>query len=70
MSNRIEVKSRLIVDGSPIQVSLINTPTIEDVLVAEAQVQASIVQSETFNVGGRRVDRRIREFLIRNGVEI
>ena len=70
MSSQLVVAQRLIVNGKPLLVSLIQNPTIEDILVTEAQLQASNVEQQvTVTSDDHRVDRDIRDFLIRLGVE-
>ena len=66
--NREEVSTRVIVDGRPMIVGIIQNPVIDDVVIAEAQVQASLIVSKQ-DGAGRRVDRTLRDFLIRLGVE-
>lgn len=68
MSVRDEVEGRFMVDGRPVIVKLINNPTIEDVLSAEARVQATSIERGTIDPD-RRVSRELRDFLIRLGVE-
>lgn len=66
--NREEVSTRVLIDGRPVVVGIIQNPVIDDIVVAEAQVQASLIISKQ-DGGGRRVDRTLRDFLIRLGVE-
>jgi hypothetical protein len=54
--------------GRSYQVSIIEAPNIDDVVATEAQVQAYFIASGT-SEPDRRVDRTIREFLLRQGVE-
>lgn len=68
MSVRNIVETRLIVDGKPIIVTLINNPTIEDVLSSEGRIQATAIERGADDPN-RRVARDIRDFLIRIGVE-
>lgn len=68
MSVRNIVETKLIVDGKPLLVSLINNPTIEDVLSAEARVQATAIERGSVDPD-RKVSREMRDFLIRIGVE-
>lgn len=68
MSSRQEVENRLIVEGRPVIVKLITNPLIDDVVIAEARILASEIENGPFT-DTRRVDRSIREFLIRLGVE-
>lgn len=68
MSVRDEVETRYIVDGKPVLIKLINNPTIDDAVIAEARVYATSV--ERGNVDPDRVvSRDLRDFLIRLGVE-
>lgn len=53
--------------GRPYTVTVLDNPTIDDILVVEMQVQAfQIAQGETLD---RRVGRDVRDVLIRLGVE-
>ncbi len=55
------------VDG-PIDVSLIVNPTIEDVLVAEVEIQAMAILNKDGSADNRQVSYDIRDFLIRLGI--
>lgn len=68
MSDRQETESRLIIGGRPVIIKLITNPLIDDVVVTEAKLQASLIENGPFSED-RRVDRGIRDFLIRLGVE-
>ena len=68
MSDRYESGGRLIVDGRPVLVNLITNPIIDDVVIAEARILASEIENGPFD-DTRRVDRGVRDFLIRLGVE-
>jgi hypothetical protein len=60
----------MILDGKPWTVSLIQNPTIDDVLVTEARLQAhNVEQGAVVTSDDRRVARDIRDYLIRFGVE-
>lgn len=68
MASRNQITKRYVINGKPVIISLINNPVIDDILVTEARIQASYVQ--TGNVDpNRRVDRGLRDFLIRLGVQ-
>lgn len=68
MSIRNQITKRYVINGKPVIISLINNPVIDDIVVTEARIQASYVQ--TGNVDpNRRVDRDLRDFLIRLGVQ-
>jgi hypothetical protein len=70
MSNRADIPSRLLVDGKPLLVTLISNPTIDDVLIGEARVEATAIESRDLTVlDSRRVPRNIRDYLIRQGVQ-
>lgn len=69
MSDRQEVESRLVVNGEPMVVRLISNPTVDDVVITEARVWAAEFENGPLTAGERRVDRGIRDFLIRLGVE-
>lgn len=68
MSDRQVTESRLIIDGRPVVIKLISNPLIDDVVITEAIIKASEIENGTFNAT-RRVDRGVRDFLIRLGVE-
>lgn len=68
MSDRQESEARLIVDGRPVIFKVISNPLIDDVVITEARLQASEIENGPFN-DGHRVDRGVRDFLIRLGVE-
>jgi hypothetical protein len=68
MSLRRVVPQRLIVDGIPYVINLIDNPTIDDVVVTEMRVQAAIVEGRSIDVENRTVERGIKDFLIRLGV--
>jgi hypothetical protein len=69
-SNRVTITSQVVINSIPTEITLIQNPTIDDVLIGEARVQATSI--ETTNPGlvtGRVVPLAIRDFLIRLGVE-
>ncbi len=69
-TNRIDAPADLVVDGKPLTITFIQNPTIEDVLVGEARVQATSLETNNPSlVSGRVVPRAIRNFLIEEGVE-
>jgi hypothetical protein len=69
MSNqRQESEARLIVDGRPVIYKVISNPLIDDVLINEMRMTASEIENGPLG-DGRRVDRGVRDFLIRLGVE-
>ena len=68
-SVRQTVRQRLIVDGLPYVVSLISNPTIEDVVVTEMRIQAAAIEGRPALLEDRIVQRDIKDFLIRLGVE-
>jgi hypothetical protein len=55
-------------DGKVFKASIIEDPNIDDVLIAEAEVQAQGISSGVVDVS-RRVDRGVREILLRFGVQ-
>ncbi len=68
MSLRTETTGHFIIDGTPAQVRLIENPMIDDIVVAEAMLQATAVDRNT-DLSSHYVERAIRDFLIRIGVE-
>lgn len=69
MSNQVIVTQRLIVEGKPLLVSLIQNPLIDDVLITEARLQATDIEEGNTANTDHRVGRDVRDFLIRLGVE-
>lgn len=69
MSNQVIVTQKMIVNGVPLIVSLIQNPLIDDVLVTEARLQATNIEEGNTETSDHRVDRSVRDFLIRLGVE-
>jgi len=69
MSVRDEIESRFNVEGKPVIIKLINNPTIDDVINTEARVQASSIESGK-ELTDRRVQRSLRDYLIRLGIEL
>jgi hypothetical protein len=68
MSVRQEVLSKVSIDGKPYTVKLIQNPTIDDVLISEAQIYAGSLSSG-ISSEDHRVDRSVRDYLIRLSVE-
>lgn len=68
MSSRNEIETKHTVEGRPVIVRLINNPTIDDIINIEARVQAASIENGRDN-SGRRVERALRDYLIRIGVE-
>jgi hypothetical protein len=69
VSDRQEVESRVVLDGKPVVVKLISNPTIDDVVVTETRIHAAEIFNQVSLSDERRVQRDIRDFLIRIGVE-
>lgn len=67
-TQRQESEVRLIVDGRPIIYSVISNPLIDDVVINEMRLLASEIENGPTDPD-RRVDRGVRDFLIRLGVE-
>lgn len=68
MKERQVAEARMIVDGKPMLYNIISNPLIDDVVITEARLQAYEIENGTLEEG-RRVDRGVRDFLIRLGVE-
>lgn len=66
---RNELVTKMVVDGRPLTVTLIDSIVIDDVVSTEAQVQALSLQNDGVSVTRRRVDRAVRNYLVRIGVE-
>lgn len=52
----------------PLDVTVIESPTIDDVMVSEAKIQAYSIATGT-DISGHIVDRSVRDILLRLGVE-
>lgn len=68
MSTRKEVSGSILTNGRSYTLTLIENPTVDDVVVSEMKVQAQHI-AEGADVSNRRVVRAIRDFLVRLGVE-
>lgn len=68
MTVRTEVKRRVIIKNKPVTIQLINNPLIDDVVVTEAKVYLYGLESGTVDTS-RRVERGLRDFFIKIGVE-
>lgn len=67
MSDRQQVVTSLVVGGRPYTMRLLSHPVIDDILITEARITA--FEIENGKGPDRRVDRDIRDYLIRLGVE-
>ena len=68
MSDRQEVDGRLHIEGRPYIVKLIHNPTVDDIVITEGRI-AAYERMQGSATEERRVQRDIRDFLIRLGVE-
>jgi len=66
---RNELVTKMVVEGRSLTITLIDSIVIDDVVSTEAQVQALSLLNDGVTVSGRRVDRTIRNYLVRIGVE-
>ena len=67
MPFRTEATAKLMVDGRPHTLMLVDNPTIDDVLVIEMRLRAAEIMNETTDQE-RRVPRGVRDLLIQIGV--
>lgn len=67
MSDRQELVTKITIDGRPYTMRLLTHPLIDDVLITEAKISA--FEIENGPGADRRVDRAIRDYLLRIGVE-
>lgn len=67
-NSRQEVLDRMTIDGRPFIVSLVYNPTIDDVVISEARIIAHEISSGEA-AQARRVERPLRDYLIRLSVE-
>lgn len=68
MAARRETEDTLVINGQLTTIKLIDGLLIDDVLNAEARIQAHSLLTKA-DQSERRVSRGIREYLIRTGVE-
>ena len=69
VSDRMVIPSRMIVDGAPLLINLIRSPTIDDVVITEARLYAASLDREDPSLTANEVPWDIRDYLIRLGVE-
>ena len=69
MAERQDIETRMVVEGQPYLVRLINNPTIEDVVVTEMRLSLAEKDGSVVLDDAHRVSKDIRDFLIRLGVE-
>jgi hypothetical protein len=69
VSDRQEVESKILLEGKSYSIKLIHNPTVDDVVITEARIQAAEISNGDVLVDERRVQRDVRDFLIRLGVE-
>lgn len=68
MPFRTDIDTKVAIDGEPYSLVLIDNPTIDDVLVVEMKLKAAeVVNGEPDPT--RRVEREVRDVLLRLGVE-
>lgn len=68
MSTQKTATGSIEMDGRSYTLTIIENPTVDDVVVSEMKVHAQHV-AEGLDVSDRRVARGIRDFLVRLGVE-
>lgn len=70
LTDRSVVRSRFLVDGEPLIIDMLRSPTIDDVLITEAHLYAaSLDRDDKTLTEGREVPWEIKDYLIRLGVE-
>lgn len=69
MANYSVIPVKVVIQGKPFIISLIENPIIDDVLITEARIQAISIYNQDDSADDRIVDRGIRDYLIRLGVE-
>lgn len=67
-SARVSLDQTINTVNGPFDVSFIVNPTIEDVLVAEVEIQAMAIVNQDGSADNRQVSYDIRDFLIRLGI--
>lgn len=68
MSEQTVINTPVTIDGAPYTIRLVNNPTIDDVLIGEALAQATSIWRGD-DLSTHRVERAMRDYLIRLGVE-
>lgn len=68
MSDRNELTQQIVIANQVYTITVFDHPLIEDVVVAEAKIKAESIVSGVDD-SSRRVDRSIRNLLIKLGVE-
>lgn len=68
ISEREELLNPIVIDGRPYTLRLIQSPLIDDVVISETQIAAFEV-AQGIKPTERRVDRGVRDYLIRLRVE-
>jgi len=61
--------AKVIVDGTPLEITLFDSINIDDVVLTEMKVQAYTIATKDTSVLDRRVPRDIRSWLVRLGEE-
>lgn len=69
MGNRNVTTASVVIEGKPFLLSFFDNVTIDDVLITEARIQAIAILKQDGSADDRSVDRSIRDYLIRLGVE-
>ena len=67
MSDYQVVQQQFIVDGQPVEVNLINNPTVYDVMITEEMIAAYEIINGPLS--GHRVSRSLRDYFIKTGVQ-
>lgn len=69
MSVRQLISQNVALGGVSYQISLIENPTIDDVVITEARLQAAAIEGRQGVLEDHFVSRDIKDFLIRLGVD-
>jgi hypothetical protein len=68
MSDQIVIETPLVLNDAQSTIRLINNPIIDDILVGEMYAQATSIWRGD-DLSNHRVERGIRDYLIRLGIE-
>jgi hypothetical protein len=68
MADRKEILSRFVVSGELSTVRFIESPSMDDLVSAEARLQADSMD-RSYSLTDHRVDRTLRDYFVRLGVE-
>jgi hypothetical protein len=69
MPLRTDITTKVLLNGQPYSIFLVDNPTIDDVLAVEMRLYAAELMNGVSQDANHRVSRDVRDVLIRLGVE-